>query len=133
MQVPVRIDNDPCRLPRRGHGPLGPERANCRSLSNVAHTPRIKGRHDRISTPRRRDSRQSHLQIRHVHDRSPVIIPQDRFAEWLDPDLTDKNDIQHLLDTLPDPTLIPRIVSPRVNSVRNNGPELIEPAEPAAK
>jgi putative SOS response-associated peptidase YedK len=32
----------------------------------------------------------------HVQDRSPVIIPKDRFTEWLDPDLTDKNDIQHL-------------------------------------
>jgi putative SOS response-associated peptidase YedK len=29
----------------------------------------------------------------HVHDRSPVIIPSDKFAEWLDPDLTDKNDV----------------------------------------
>lgn len=65
----------------------------------------------------------------HVHDRSPVIIPQDRFAEWLDPDLTDKADVQHLLDSLPEPTLTPRIVSTRVNSVRNNGPELIEAAE----
>jgi putative SOS response-associated peptidase YedK len=59
----------------------------------------------------------------HVHDRSPVIIPRDRFAEWLDPDLTDKNDILQLLDSLPEPTLTPRVVSPRVNSVRNNGPE----------
>lgn len=65
----------------------------------------------------------------HVHERSPVIIPQDRFAEWLDPDLTDKADIQHLLASLPEPSLTPRIVSSRVNSVRNNGPELIEPAE----
>jgi putative SOS response-associated peptidase YedK len=64
----------------------------------------------------------------HVHDRSPVIIPRDRFAEWLNPDLTDKNDVQHLLESLPEPILTPRIVSGRVNSVRNNGPELIEPA-----
>jgi len=47
----------------------------------------------------------------------------------LDPDLTDKNDVQHLLDSLPEPTLTPRIVSTRVNSVRNNGPELIGPAD----
>lgn len=67
--------------------------------------------------------------LRHVHDRSPVLIPRDRFAEWLDPDLTDKGDVQHLLDSPPEPTLIPRIVSTRVNSVRNNGPALIEPAE----
>jgi putative SOS response-associated peptidase YedK len=98
-------------------------------LSNVAHTPRIKGRHDRISAPRRRDSPQSHPQISHIHDRSPVIIPRDRINEWLDPDLADKNDVQRLLDALPDPVLTPRIVSTRVNSVRNNGPELIEPAQ----
>ncbi|MDI2035943.1 hypothetical protein PJL15_03077 [Paenarthrobacter nitroguajacolicus] len=58
----------------------------------------------------------------YVHDRSPVIIPKERFAEWLDPDLTDKADVRHLLDSLPEPTLTPRIVSTRVNSVRNNGP-----------
>ncbi|WP_457973455.1 SOS response-associated peptidase family protein [Arthrobacter sp. D1-17] len=65
----------------------------------------------------------------HVHDRSPVIIPRDHFAEWLDPDLTDNADIQHLLDSLPKPTLTSRIVSDRVNSIRNNGPELLEPTE----
>lgn len=64
----------------------------------------------------------------HIHERSPVIIPRDRLTEWLDPDLTDKSDVQHLLNTLPDPVLTPRIVSTRVNSVRNNVPELIEPA-----
>jgi putative SOS response-associated peptidase YedK len=46
--------------------------------------------------------------------------------------LTDKDGIQHLLDSLPELTLTPRIVSPRVNSVRNNGRKLIEPVEPAA-
>ncbi|WP_308159367.1 SOS response-associated peptidase family protein [Arthrobacter sp. ISL-65] len=81
-----------------------------------------------MSAPRPRDSPSGYPQISHVHDRSPVIIPRDRFAEWLDPDLTDKDEIQHLLDSLPEPTLTPRVVSSRVNSVRNNGPELIEPA-----
>jgi putative SOS response-associated peptidase YedK len=35
-----------------------------------------------------------------VHHRSQVIIPRDRIAERLDPDLIDKDDIQHLLDSL---------------------------------
>ncbi|WP_369745697.1 SOS response-associated peptidase family protein [Paenarthrobacter sp. AMU7] len=65
----------------------------------------------------------------HIHERSPIVIPKDRFAEWHDPGLTDKADVQHLLDSLPEPTLTPRIVSTRLNSVRNNGPELIHPAE----
>jgi putative SOS response-associated peptidase YedK len=58
-----------------------------------------------------------------------LLCPGTGFSEWLDPDLTDKADVQHLLDSLPEPALIPRVVSTRVNSVRNNGPELIEPAE----
>ncbi|MCB5293392.1 SOS response-associated peptidase [Arthrobacter sp. SO3] len=64
-----------------------------------------------------------------VHDRSPVVIPKDRVAEWPDPDLTGKNDVQRPLDSVPDPTLTPRIVSTGVNSVGNNWPELTEPAE----
>ncbi|WP_307427939.1 SOS response-associated peptidase family protein [Pseudarthrobacter defluvii] len=129
MQVPVSVDDDPCRFLRGRHGPFGSEPANQRSLSNVAHTPRIKGRHGPFGAPRPCVSPSGYPQISHVHDRSPVIIPRDRFQEWLDPELSDRRDVQHLLDSLPEPTLVPRIVSPRVNSVRNNGPELIEPAE----
>lgn len=51
-----------------------------------------------------------------------------KIGEWLDPDLTDKNDIQDLLDSLPEPTLTPRIVTTQVNS-GHNGPEFIQPAE----
>lgn len=65
----------------------------------------------------------------HVHDRSPVIIPRDMYADWLDPGTSDKADVQQLLDAIPEPVLTPRIVSSRVNSLRNNGPELLEPAE----
>ncbi|EMY35633.1 hypothetical protein D477_003023 [Arthrobacter crystallopoietes BAB-32] len=35
--------------------------------------------------------------------------------------------MRELLDALPEPHLLPYEVSDRVNSVRNNGPELIEP------
>ena len=38
-------------------------------------------------------------------------------TQTLDPSLVDKGDVQHLLDSLPEPTLTPRIVSDRVNSV----------------
>lgn len=50
------------------------------------------------------------------------------YADWLDPGTTDKAGVQQLLDAVPEPVLTPRIVSDRVNSVRNNGPELVEPA-----
>jgi putative SOS response-associated peptidase YedK len=50
------------------------------------------------------------------------------FADWLDPETRDRVKVQELLDSIPEPVLTPRIVSDRVNSVRNNSPELIEPA-----
>ncbi|MFJ5695109.1 hypothetical protein ACIP9X_14845 [Arthrobacter sp. NPDC093125] len=50
------------------------------------------------------------------------------YKDWLDPGTKDKADIQQLLDAMPEPVLTQRVVSDRVNSVRNDGPELIEPA-----
>jgi putative SOS response-associated peptidase YedK len=50
------------------------------------------------------------------------------FADWLDPAMIGKADVQSLLDSVPEPVLTPRFVTDRVNSVQNNGPELIEPA-----
>jgi putative SOS response-associated peptidase YedK len=67
----------------------------------------------------------------HVHERSPVIIPEDWQAEWLDAKTTDKAAVRQMLDALPEPVLVPYEVSDRVNSVRNNGPELIKPVTPA--
>lgn len=64
----------------------------------------------------------------HIHDRTPVIVPADLREEWLDPGLTDKGGIRSLLDAIPDPTLVPRVVGKEVGNVRNNGPHLIEAA-----
>jgi putative SOS response-associated peptidase YedK len=71
----------------------------------------------------------AHDTLGHIHERAPVIIPSEMWAEWLDPGTTGKADVQSLLDSVPEPVLTPRIVSTRVNSVRNNGPELVDPAE----
>jgi putative SOS response-associated peptidase YedK len=70
----------------------------------------------------------AHDTLGHIHDRAPVIIPPEMFADWLDPATTGKADVQSLLDSVPEPVLTPRFVTDRVNSVRNNGPVLIEPA-----
>ncbi|WP_255791801.1 SOS response-associated peptidase [Arthrobacter zhaoxinii] len=64
----------------------------------------------------------------HIHDRTPLIIPPDLYADWLDTQLSGGADVAQLLDAVPEPTLTPRVVSTEVNSVRNNGPQLIEPA-----
>jgi putative SOS response-associated peptidase YedK len=50
------------------------------------------------------------------------------YAPWLDPDATDKEQEPKMIDAIPEPVLTPRVVTDLVNSVRNNGPELIEPA-----
>lgn len=64
----------------------------------------------------------------HVHDRTPVVVPRDMLGDWLDPALMDKSDIQSLLEAMPDPVLVPREVGKAVGNVRNDSPELIEPA-----
>jgi putative SOS response-associated peptidase YedK len=62
-----------------------------------------------------------------IHDRSPVIVPADLHDDWLDCSRGDLATARHLLDRMPEARLEPYVVSTAVNSVRNNGPELIEP------
>ncbi|MDR3360421.1 MAG: SOS response-associated peptidase [Bifidobacteriaceae bacterium] len=62
-----------------------------------------------------------------IHDRMPLMVPREAWADWLDPDLRDPNDVRALIASLPDPELVPRRVSRAVGSVKNNGPDLIAP------
>ncbi len=61
----------------------------------------------------------------HIHDRTPVFIPPDRYDQWLDNHLQDTTEVDELLRSLPEPVLHPREVGPAVGAVHNNGPELI--------
>jgi putative SOS response-associated peptidase YedK len=63
-----------------------------------------------------------------IHDRMPMVIDPASWADWLDPVATDAADVAALLSPAAASGLISYPVSPAVNSVRNNGPELIEPA-----
>ncbi|WP_007026132.1 SOS response-associated peptidase [Saccharomonospora iraqiensis] len=65
-----------------------------------------------------------------IHHRMPLALPSDRWAGWLDPDRTDATDLLRPPERDWVDTLELRPVSTRVNSVRNNGPELVERAEP---
>ena len=59
-----------------------------------------------------------------LHDRTPVLLPPDAWADWLDHD-ADPVALRHLL-TAPDPALVTwRQVGPAVNNVRNNSPDLL--------
>ncbi|MEX2328340.1 MAG: SOS response-associated peptidase [Nitriliruptoraceae bacterium] len=63
-----------------------------------------------------------------IHHRMPVILPTTLWANWL----TTSDDAPHLLDTvtaLGPPRLTATPVTTRVNNVRNDGPELLEPGE----
>lgn len=62
-----------------------------------------------------------------IHDRSPVVLPSDLINDWLNPELTDTGKVRDLLAAVPSPTLQPDPVSRNVNSVRNNGPALLQP------
>lgn len=71
-------------------------------------------------------------QLADVHDRMPLLMEPDRWAAWLDPDSEDVADllVSPSLDLVEALELRP--VSTKVNNVRNNGPELVEPDEEKA-
>jgi putative SOS response-associated peptidase YedK len=63
-----------------------------------------------------------------IHDRMPVIVAPDRWGLWLDPAPTDAGELRALLEPREDLDLDAYAVSPLVNNVRNDGPELFLPA-----
>ena len=67
-----------------------------------------------------------------IHDRMPMVIEPERWADWLDPADSDPADLLALLAPAASGGLTSYPVSTAVNSVRNNGPQLIERIEPEA-
>ncbi len=65
-----------------------------------------------------------------IHDRMPMVIGEASWADWLDPANTDVADVRALLTPAAVSGLTSYPVSLAVNSVRNNGPGLIERADP---
>jgi putative SOS response-associated peptidase YedK len=60
----------------------------------------------------------------------PMFLPRVRWDEWLDPNLKEIRRIRELFENLqPDANLRFWPVSDLVNSIRNNGPELISRIE----
>jgi putative SOS response-associated peptidase YedK len=66
-----------------------------------------------------------------IHNRMPVVIEPDDWERWLDPDLAEREVLEPLMRPALAAPLQAYPVSVRVNNVRNNGPELIEPLPPA--
>jgi putative SOS response-associated peptidase YedK len=65
-----------------------------------------------------------------IHDRMPMVVDPGRWQDWLDPAHDDPAGLMALLGPAATAGLISYPVSTAVNSVRNNGPELIERIEP---
>lgn len=66
----------------------------------------------------------------HLHDRMPMTVPPHLWADWLAPGQTQPLEALDLLGVEEDLGAYP--VSLLVNSVRNDGPELLRPVEPQA-
>ena len=62
-----------------------------------------------------------------IHDRMPVILPQELQRVWLDPTNQDANKLVALLKPYPAKEMLAYAVSPLVNSPRNNSVECIKP------
>jgi putative SOS response-associated peptidase YedK len=65
-----------------------------------------------------------------LHDRMPVSLIPEVWDAWLDRSLTDPEAAKGLLRPAEPGDIMEHLVSKKVNSVRNNGPELREKSEP---
>ena len=65
--------------------------------------------------------------VRPFHDRMPLALDPSVWDDWLDPAQTDPVAILDQLRTVPADNWVTWRVSDRVNSVRNNGADLVAP------
>jgi putative SOS response-associated peptidase YedK len=64
-----------------------------------------------------------------IHDRSPLLLPDDKWDAWLDPELTDPDQVDALIASIPEPHLAPVKVDMAVGNVRNDSPDLVRPVD----
>ncbi|WP_335743645.1 SOS response-associated peptidase [Rhodococcus oxybenzonivorans] len=68
--------------------------------------------------------------VGHIHDRMPMSVAQENWADWLDPTNTDVDYARSLMAP-PQPGSVDTYpVSKAVNNVRNNGEDLLKPSAP---
>ena len=65
--------------------------------------------------------------LKHIHDRMPVCIAPENWSTWLDPRNRGEVELEQALSGLAEGWLQADPISTAVNSVRNNGPELLRP------
>ena len=67
-----------------------------------------------------------------LHDRMPVILRGDAIDRWLDPAVSEPAQLEPLLVPLPGELMKSTPVSPRMNNVRYESPDCIDPVPPPA-
>ena len=65
-----------------------------------------------------------------IHDREPAMLTREVAQSWIDPTVTDLDDVLAMLAE-PAPALSWYEIGPAVGNVRNNGPELLQPSAPS--
>jgi putative SOS response-associated peptidase YedK len=63
-----------------------------------------------------------------IHDRMPAILAEEDHAAWLDPANESTDSLRKLLRPYPAEAMRAYPIGARVNYVRNDGPELLDPA-----
>jgi putative SOS response-associated peptidase YedK len=63
--------------------------------------------------------------LRRIHDRAPMVVPRQHWTAWLGS--APNGDPKDLLEPVRSTVVTTTPISTRVNNVRNNGPELLEP------
>lgn len=61
-----------------------------------------------------------------IHPRMPLMLPPDRWDDWLDPSHTDIEELKALLEPPPGGLMRAYPVATAVSNVRNNGAELLD-------
>ena len=64
--------------------------------------------------------------VREIHDRMPVVVTREKYAGWLDPHNQDADGLLAMLKPADPQPLTMHLVSRKVNSPRNDGPELLD-------
>ncbi len=62
-----------------------------------------------------------------IHDRQPVVIDAEHWADWLDPTATEGDHVRHLIAAQPEGRFQAWPVGAGVSRVATNGPELTQP------
>jgi putative SOS response-associated peptidase YedK len=70
-------------------------------------------------------------EMERIHHRSPLMLPERLWREWLTAEPDEAGRLRDTVAEIGPPRLTAEPVSDRVNNVRNDGPELLEPGEVA--